>query len=175
MPQIMFKLLAEYNQKMNQQCIDARQVLGNSAVNEHQNAFFGSILGTMNHLIVGDLIWLHRFSKSEPFYCLSRLDEFPVPYALNDILFSHLADYATARHQLDKLIIEFIDEVTENQMNLVISYQNTKGQSLQKELGLLLTHFFNHQTHHRGQASALLFQQGVDVGVTDFVMMIPNR
>jgi uncharacterized damage-inducible protein DinB len=57
----------------------------------------------------------------------------------------------------------------------VIRYTDTLGQSQAKNLGLLLQHFFNHQTHHRGQATALLFQAGVDMGVTDLAALIPSQ
>ena len=48
------------------------------------------------------------------------------------------------------------------------------GDKMSKELGALMVHFFNHQTHHRGQVSTLLFQAGVDIGVTDLLAVIPN-
>ena len=37
---------------------------------------------------------------------------------------------------------------------------------------LAVTHFFNHQTHHRGQATTLLMQFGIDPGATDLVFMV---
>jgi len=57
----------------------------------------------------------------------------------------------------------------------VLHYANTKGVKSQKRFSSLLMHFFNHQTHHRGQATTLLFQAGQDVGATDLLVLIPNE
>ena len=129
----------------------------------------------MNHLMVGDLIWLNRFNQFFNFKSLQILANFPKPTALDTLLFDNLTAYATARTELDNIIIALVEEVTESQLQQPMIYHNTKGQTFNREFGLLLSHFFNHQTHHRGQATTLLFQQGVDVGVTDFLLVIPNQ
>jgi uncharacterized damage-inducible protein DinB len=64
---------------------------------------------------------------------------------------------------------------TEAQLAVTLFYSNTTGQKQAKNFGLLLQHFFNHQTHHRGQASTLLFQAGIDVGVTDLNALIASE
>ena len=171
----MFQLFANYNQNLNQAMIQAMKQLDTDSLLKNQHAFFGSILGTMNHLMVGDLIWLNRFNQFFNFKSLQILANFPKPTALDTLLFDNLTAYATARTELDNIIIALVEEVTESQLQQPMIYHNTKGQTFNREFGLLLSHFFNHQTHHRGQATTLLFQQGVDVGVTDFLLVIPNQ
>ena len=65
--------------------------------------------------------------------------------------------------------------VTTEHLAETLHYSNTAGEKQAKNFGLLLQHFFNHQTHHRGQASTLLFQAGVDIGVTDLNALIPSE
>ena len=65
--------------------------------------------------------------------------------------------------------------LSEADLDLVIHYKSLAGVPGSRCLGGLVTHFFNHQTHHRGQATTLLFQQGIDVGVTDLVALIPEH
>ena len=76
---------------------------------------------------------------------------------------------------MDAVIIEFTSVVTEKEVASPLIYTNTKWQIFTKNFGYLLQHLFNHQTHHRGQVSTLLHQAGVDVGVTDLLMVIPNE
>lgn len=171
----MFQLFASYNQNLNQAMIQAMKQLDTDSLLKNQHAFFGSILGTMNHLMVGDLIWLNRFNQFFNFKSLQALANFPKPTALNTLLFDNLTAYAAARTELDNSIIALIEEVTESQLQQPMTYRNTKEETFNREFGLLLSHFFNHQTHHRGQVTTLLFQQGVDIGMTDFLIVMPNE
>ncbi len=171
----MFQLFANYNQNLNQAMIQAMKQLDTDSLLKNQHAFFGSILGTMNHLMVGDLIWLDRFNQFFNFKSLQILANFPKPTALDTLLFDNLTAYAAARTELDNIIIALVEEVTESQLQQPMIYHNTKGQTFNREFGLLLSHFFNHQTHHRGQTTTLLSQQGVDIGMTDFLIVMPNE
>ena len=171
----MFQLFANYNQNLNQAMIQAMKQLDTDSLLKNQHAFFGSILGTMNHLMVGDLIWLNRFNQFFNFKSLQILANFPKPTALDTLLFDNLTAYAAARTELDNIIIALVEEVTESQLQQPMIYHNTKGQTFNREFGLLLSHFFNHQTHHRGQTTTLLSQQGVDIGMTDFLIVMPNE
>ena len=171
----MFQLFANYNQSLNQAMIQAMKQLDTDSLLKNQHAFFGSILGTMNHLMVGDLIWLNRFNQFFNFKSLQILANFPKPTALDTLLFDNLTAYAAARTELDNITIALVEEVTESQLQQPMIYHNTKGQTFNREFGLLLSHFFNHQTHHRGQTTTLLSQQGVDIGMTDFLIVMPNE
>ena len=66
-------------------------------------------------------------------------------------------------------------EVVEDDFDRDLTYTNSKGVVSSRNFSELVSHLFNHQTHHRGQVSALLYQKGADIGVTDFLMDIPDR
>jgi uncharacterized damage-inducible protein DinB len=82
-----------------------------------------------------------------------------------------LADY---RRRLDELIAQWVTEIRPEHLNAALAYSSMAGASMRKDFGPLLQHFFNHQTHHRGQVTTLLYQSGVDVGVTDLLALIPE-
>ena len=72
--------------------------------------------------------------------------------------------------------ITYVDTAGATQTWSSDDYQvDTKGIVGRRKFSSLVLHFFNHQTHHRGQATTLLFQAGQDVGVTDLLMLIPNE
>ena len=168
-------LMAHYNRWMNERMFDAAASLDASALTAERGAFFGSILGTLNHIAVADTIWLHRFARHEPaFTTLGALSNFPQPSALTQPLAPDLTGLRVYRRQLDELIERWVAELTPEQLAGSISYSNMAGVPSSRNFGALLQHFFNHQTHHRGQASTLLFQAGVDVGVTDLLAVIPR-
>ena len=56
-----------------------------------------------------------------------------------------------------------------------LSYKNMSGVDSSRNFGELILHFFNHQTHHRGQVSTLLSQHGIDIGVTDLLSLIAEK
>jgi uncharacterized damage-inducible protein DinB len=80
----------------------------------------------------------------------------------------------TLRQNLDTLIINWGQEITVIDLNYHLTYTDTKGKKYTKNYGQLIQHFFNHQTHHRGQVSTLLNQQGIDLGITDLLKIIPD-
>lgn len=168
-----FTLLAQYNQRMNQQIAHACGALSHEVMTQNAGAFFGSILGTLNHIMVGDLIWLNRFSTQFPSLA-DALKTFPKPTALDTELATDAATWQTMRAALDAAIIEWADTLDAQVLTTDLLYKNTKGIERKQRLSLLITHFFNHQTHHRGQVSTLLNQRGCAVGVTDFLVEIPN-
>ena len=71
--------------------------------------------------------------------------------------------------------MQFISELTDEVIVSTLKYTNSKGQKFNKNMGDLLLHVFNHQTHHRGQVSTLLYQAGIDIGVTDMVVGITDK
>jgi uncharacterized damage-inducible protein DinB len=77
---------------------------------------------------------------------------------------------------VDEIIEKWLESDTEySHFQQDLTYQNSRGVVSVRNFAELVAHLFNHQTHHRGQVSALLFQLGVDVGVTDFLMDIPDK
>ena len=168
-------LMAEYNRWMNERMYKAAATLDAEALSANKGAFFGSILGTLNHIAVADTIWLHRFAQHEAsFSSLSALSKFPQPSLLSQSLAPGLEELRDYRRELDALIERWAAELTPEHLSANIAYGNMAGVKSSRNFGASLQHFFNHQTHHRGQASTLLFQAGVDVGVTDLLAVIPR-
>ncbi len=165
-----FKLLATYNQWQNQSLYQACESLTDAQLCEDRGAFFGSLLATLNHILVGDLFWLKRFSQHSS-GCLSPEDLHPFkqPNSLNHLLYNQFAKLKEARLRLDSIIIDFCHRLTDQDLSSELHYKNSAGQDLHKNFAHLILHLFNHQTHHRGQVSVLLSQLGIDYGATDLV------
>jgi len=165
--------MARYNRWMNRKLFEKTALLPAEAVRKNRHAFFASLLGTLNHIMVADLLWLRRFAADKS--CkesLAGLADFPTPASLRDILFPDFSEFADARERLDNLILDFSRLWTDKLLATPIRYRNMAGEKHERELGPLLQHFFNHQTHHRGQATTLLFQAGIDPGPTDLLVMM---
>jgi uncharacterized damage-inducible protein DinB len=170
-----FTLLARYNAAMNQQLYDAAGQLSAAEFTADRKAFFGSIAGTLNHLLAADTIWLKRFSTHPAqFPALQAMHALPQPSGLTHSFGDDLPALRAYRQQLDSIISAWVQQVTAADMAHVFEYRSTRGDVYRKEFGLLVLHFFNHQTHHRGQASTLLTQAGVDIGVTDLLLWVPD-
>lgn len=168
-------LMASYNSWMNTRLYEAAGRLPSEVLTANHGAFFGSLLGTLNHLVVADTMWLRRFAgapAARP--ALAAVAELPHPQALNEILFADLPPLWSCRQHLDALITAWAGELTDTDLDQPLSYRNSRGEAQRRRLGDLLLHFFNHQTHHRGQATTLLSQAGVDYGVTDLLALIPQ-
>lgn len=168
-------LMAEYNRWINERMFEAAASLDATELSADKGAFFGSILGTLNHIVVADTIWLHRFATHPlGFAKLEGLAEFPRPASLSQVIAADLAGLRQHRARLDGLIEEWVAELTPEHLAADLVYGNMAGSVQRRSFAALLQHFFNHQTHHRGQVSTLLSQSGVDVGVTDLLAVIPQ-
>lgn len=165
-------LMASYNAWMNAKLYDAAATLSAEALALDRGAFFGSILGTLNHLVVSDTIWLKRFAAhpAQP-KVLQVVCALPNPTALNQLVFTDLAALRERRQLLDTTIQAWAATLTADDLAQTLSYTNTKGESKAKNMGSLAMHLFNHQTHHRGQTTTLLTQAGLDVGDTDLLAL----
>ena len=170
------RLLAHYNRWMNDKVYEVAGKLDAAALEADCGAFFGSVLGTLNHIMVGDTIWLKRLGTHPANHrSLDVVRRAERPSALDKILFRDLALLSQQRNALDATIIAWTSELTEPDLDHVLEYQNMKGLPQRKRFGSLVLNLFNHQTHHRGQATTLLAQAGLDVGVTDLLAMIPEE
>jgi uncharacterized damage-inducible protein DinB len=168
-------LMAKYNQLMNQRIIDASSQLSEGELLEDKGAFFKSVLHTLNHIMIGDILWLKRFSAHpSKFISLNQLSVIAKPERLDELLFDNLPALQEQRSALDKIIINWCDELDEADLNSVLSYTNFKGEIHNKRLGDLILHLFLHQVHHRGQVTTLLSQQGIDFGETDLPEIVPE-
>lgn len=170
-----FELMAQYNQWMNESLYEAVSELSAAELEKDDGAFFGSISGTLNHVMVGDIIWLKRFAEHPAGYAaLTTVKAMPQPQGLGATLHSDFDDLRNARYLLDRTIIEFCDQIEVYDLNLPLAYCNMQGYKFEKRFGYLLQHFFNHQTHHRGQVTTLLSQKGMDLAITDLLAVIPE-
>ncbi|MDX1551944.1 MAG: DinB family protein [Marinobacter sp.] len=171
-----FQLLASYNQWMNAKVYEAAGSLSASELAKDRGGFFGSVLGTLNHIVVADTIWLKRFVTHPSCGALFRaVTDLENPTRLDQILFNDLGSLKGHRIWLDRQIIDWISRLSEDDLDFVLSYRSIKGTLARKRYSSLVLHFFNHQTHHRGQVSTLLSQLHVDIGVTDLLERIPDE
>jgi len=148
--------MADYNHWMNQNLYTVCSKISDIKRREDLGAFFKSIHGTLNHILVGDRIWLGRFTE-QPF--LATLDQ---------EIYPDFDELRQERELTDQQIIEWCDTVSSEWLNHPFTYTGITSLIARTRPGwLLVTHFFNHQTHHRGQIATLLNQLGYDLGVTD--------
>lgn len=167
-------VLAAYNADMNRQVYAAAARLAPGAFTAERGAFFGSLAGTLNHLLAGDTIWLGRFAGFRPaFTALAGVRDLPQPGGLAHRFSDDLAVLCAQRQQIDAMITAWAPQVTAHDMASTFEYRSKQGDAYRKNFGLVITHFFNHQTHHRGQASTLLTQAGIDIGATDLIGWAP--
>lgn len=173
-----YRFLARYNRWINGKLYEACDGLTDEARKQDRGAFFGSIHRTLNHLVVADQVWLKRFARCGvdngtpfPFLGADVLD-LPEPYALDMVLFEDWAGLKAKRVQLDAAIERWTADMTEAYPQFIMRYGNSKGVQREHAAWMAITHFFNHQTHHRGQATTLLTQAGGTVGVTDLIALV---
>lgn len=144
------RMFAAYNRWANHRLYDAAAKMSDSDYRAERGAFFGSLHGTLNHILVGDRIWMHRFTGEGPTY--TDLDAVPC---------SDLLSLRAARDAEDERIIDWVESLSDDDLAGAISYRTiTSPEDITQPLAPALAHFFNHQTHHRGQAHSLLTQIG---------------
>lgn len=167
--------MAKYNEWMNSRLYEAAMHLPDDELAADRKAFFGSILGTLNHLVVGDTIWLQRFAAHPAGYpALDPVRNLAAPTSLDQVLFADIRSLAEHRSFLDRIITDWAGSIAERDLDHALRYANTRGVAAERNFFGLVMHFFNHQTHHRGQVTTLLAQSGVDVGVTDLLVLLPT-
>jgi uncharacterized damage-inducible protein DinB len=141
-----YSRLALYNSWANGRLYDAAASVSAADYRADRGAFFKSLHGTLNHLLVGDRVWMRRFTG-----------EGEAPTRLDAILYEDLQDLRRAREIEDRLIEAYVDGLDDEALNARFSYSTiTNPAKVEQILSEALDHFFNHQTHHRGQAHCLL-------------------
>jgi uncharacterized damage-inducible protein DinB len=157
------RVLAEYNAWMNDKLYDVCATLSDEERKLDRGAFFHSLHGTLNHLLLGDLVWMGRFDGRRF-----------VPQSLDQELYSSFEELRAQRVALDERISSWARSVTEADLDATLKFYSVVSKREHAcALWKAVVHFFNHQTHHRGQLTALLSQAGVDYGVTD-LMWLPG-
>lgn len=155
------RALAKYNRWMNERLYDVCAQLSDDDRKRDRRAFFGSIHGTLNHLVLGDRIWMGRFLDTP--FAVESLDQ---------ELHADFGELRAERQRMDLQIIDWADSLSDQALGAPFSYVSIVNPALRTSpLWILVTHFFNHQTHHRGQLTTLLSQCGVDYGTTDLIWL----
>ena len=155
------RTFARYNRWMNGKLYDCAARLTDAQRKEDVGAFFKSIHGTLNHLLVADNVWMGRFEG--PVF---------VPQSLAQELHAEFDALRREREAMDVRIIEWMRRLTDDALAGELRYTSITNPAPRKmPMWLAVTHFFNHQTHHRGQLTTLLMQRAIDPGVTDLMWM----
>lgn len=160
-----FRVMALYNRWANERLYRAAAALSEADYLADLGAFFGGVSGTLNHLVVTDRVWMRRFTG-----------EGPVQTRLDEILTPDLAELAELRKAEDARIIGYVEQLGEADLRRPITYSPiSQPGAMTQSLGSALPHVFNHQTHHRGQATALLTRLGGRNGVESLDLLAFQR
>ena len=155
------RIMARYNQWMNAKLYALCAELSDAQRKQDRGAFFKSIHGTLNHLLLGDRIWMGRF-LGQPFMAKS----------LDQELYGDFSELRHERAHTDADIIAWAWTLTDEKLAVSLGYTSIVGAQQRSEpLWALVMHFFNHQTHHRGQLTTLLNQCDVNPGITDLLWL----
>ncbi len=157
------RTMSAYNRWMNERLYETCTALSEEERKADRGAFFRSIHGTLNHILLADRVWMGRFTN-EPFRIKS----------LDEELYSDFTELLEARRKTDAAIAAWADGLTEDELSAPLTYTSAVAPRPRTyPLWIAVTHLFNHQTHHRGQITTLLNQAGQDMGVTD-LMWLPE-
>ena len=157
MPQT-FAILARYNRWANRRLFEDLSSLAPERLAETSAINFGSALGILNHQLLVDRLWLHRFTGQG-----ERLE------SVSKIVHPDLDGLREARGAEDERIIAWADDLDPASLDRVLHYNSTSGAPCADKKRLLVAHFFNHQTHHRGQVHAMLGMFGLPARDLDLV------
>jgi uncharacterized damage-inducible protein DinB len=145
-----FTMMADYNAWANGRLYAMASRLPDEQYRRDVGAYFKSLHGTLNHILCADLIWMRRLTGAGEH-----------PKNLDAIVFDDFASLSSARQREDQRIIAYVDSLSEAQLEEIWAYQTMNGTPRKQRRREILAHLFNHQTHHRGQAHALLTTLGV--------------
>lgn len=160
------RAMAAYNAEMNRRLYAAADTLEDGARREELGAFFGSIHGTLCHLLWGDRMWMSRFDGWER--PVQRIPESPR-------MVEDWAALKAARAADDARIEAWAKRLLPADLAGDLTWFSGAAQrELTKPRWLCIAHMFNHQTHHRGQAHALLTRLGCQTGATDLPWVLPD-
>jgi uncharacterized damage-inducible protein DinB len=160
-----FRRLAAYNRWANQALYGAVGQLTPAAFAAPRVGFFPSLSKTLNHILVGDSVWMGRLEGTGA----------PGITSLDQTLHADFTPLAKARAAMDDRIVAFVDGLSEQRLDEILSYRNMLGDAMETAVDQVLTHFFNHQTHHRGQAHAMLSSTEVKPPVLDLIYFLRDH
>lgn len=153
---------AHYNAWANTRLFEAAASLGPERFAADRGVFFGSMRGTLNHLLATDRIWMKRLTG-----------EGEAPDRLDAVLFEDFDGLRAAREREDERIVAYVGSLSEPRLAGTFRYRPiTDPTEVEARLGPTLFHVFNHQTHHRGQAHAILTGFGLAAPGLDLVAFL---
>jgi uncharacterized damage-inducible protein DinB len=156
--------MAAYNAEMNRRVYAAARRLSDPERRLPRGAFWGSIHGTLCHVLWADRIWMSRFDGWEK-----------PAVAIKDSadLFTDFDELHQARAEADEKISAWAARLPVSWLaEDMVWHSAAAGREMRMPRGLFVTHFFNHQTHHRGQAHALITAAGEQTGDTDLPLVV---
>lgn len=169
--QLQFLRFAQYNRWFNGRLFEHVASLDDGERKRDRGAFFRSIHDTLDHILLCDRSWLSRIERSAlSFPSLTDADLVPELRDLGQGVTQDFETLRTERHATDAVLEAFVRELTPELLARDLEYKNSKGVDFANPLWHVVAHVFNHQTHHRGQVTALLSQAGIDPGITDFIV-----
>jgi uncharacterized damage-inducible protein DinB len=167
-----YRALARYNTWMNRQLYALSAELSDEERRRDLGAFFRSVHGTLNHLLLADRAWMLRFTGDmERFTSRDASGGVIAVRALNQELYADFEELRRERERTDRDIEEWTVGLDGAAVERTIKYGATAGE-FEHVLWWAVSHMFNHQTHHRGQLTTLLNQLGKDPGVTDLAVFL---
>lgn len=169
-----YKLMARYNRWMNDRLYVAAAALTDDARKRDLRAFFRSVHGTLNHLLLTDRIWLGRLYGDPARFQSRSPSGTPIPVtSLDQELYADFAELRTERARTDSDFLAYAEALTADVLASSLAFRSVINPTPRVQpLWAALSHIFNHQTHHRGQVTTLLSQLGADPGVTDLVAFV---
>ncbi|KYF69197.1 DinB family protein [Sorangium cellulosum] len=171
-----YRAMARYNRWMNDKIFDVVGKLDDVERKRDRGAFFRSIHGTLNHILLADRTWMGRFTGDVARFTSRDASGKAVEItSLAQELYADFADLTRERAGTDADILAWIHKIDELALSSDLTFKMRNGAVLTYPLWGLVGHFFNHQTHHRGQVTTLLTQMGIDPGVTDLFAMLRDE
>ena len=158
------RLMARYNAWQNRQIEKALQAVSLDDLKADHGAFFGSILGTLNHLVWADQMWMSRFDR--------KFGKPEVGVKGSTELFPTLGAWSAERFRMDGALSRWAAELHAIDLTGSFSfYSGSVGCEVSRPIAPCVIHMFNHQTHHRGQLHAMMTRTGLKAPVTDLFIM----
>lgn len=155
--------MAAYNRWQNENLYTAAATLEDAARRLERGAFFGSVHGTLNHLLWADEMWMSRFAGTPK-------PQASLPQSVN--LRERWDELERDRKSFDKVIADWAADLDPAWLAGDMTWHSgATGRDITKPKWLLVTHMFNHQTHHRGQVHAMLTAAGAKPAPTDLAFM----
>ncbi|KYF48301.1 damage-inducible protein DinB [Sorangium cellulosum] len=170
-----YRAMARYNRWMNDRLFALVGELDDVERKRDRGAFFRSIHGTLNHILLADRTWMGRVTGDEERFTSRDASGKAIKFtSLAQELYADFTDLARERARTDADILEWIQKVDDRALSEKVTYTRA-GVVHTYPLWWVVGHFFNHQTHHRGQVTTLLSQMGIDPGVTDLFAMLRDE